>query len=50
MGDGVKVVEREHDIKRSKTGNKLKSCNTNWGVWFGKVAIKCKGVEKNRGI
>ena len=42
--------EREHDIQRSITGVIGISNDTNRGLWFGDVFIKCTEEEKNRSI
>ena len=39
MRDDGKVVERENDIQRSKTGVILKSTDTSHGLWLRNVVI-----------
>ena len=50
MKDEGKVGEREHNIQGSKARVLWKSSDTNRGIWFGNVVIKCTGEEKNRSV
>ena len=47
-GDDDEVVEREYDSQRSKTGVIWKGSDTNRGLWFGDLGIKCTREENMR--